>query len=115
MRFFAYLDPGSASALLAAVLAGVAGIGAALRTYGKNFFDKLMFWKKSEPDEAQSAGGDAPEGDESEGDPAEGDAPEGDESEGGKPENANSPEDAASAEPVETPTAPSDADGSPGQ
>lgn len=49
MDLFAYLDPGSASALLAAVLAGVAGIGAALRSYGKNFMDKLMFWKKSEP------------------------------------------------------------------
>jgi hypothetical protein len=95
VRFFAYLDPGSASALLAAVLAGVAGIGAALRTYGKNFFDKLMFWKKSEPDEQQSAGGDAPEGDE--------------------PENATLPGDAVSPEPVETPAAPSDADGSPGQ
>lgn len=49
MELFAYLDPGSASALLAAVLAGVAGIGAALRTYGKNFMSKLMFWKKDEP------------------------------------------------------------------
>ena len=100
MRFFAYLDPGSASALLAAVLAGIAGIGAALRTYGKNFFDKLMFWKKSEPDEARSAGGDAPEGDESEDD---------------EPEDETSPGDAASAEPAETPAAPSDADGSPRQ
>lgn len=110
MRFFAYLDPGSASALLAAVLAGVAGIGAALRTYGKNFFDKLMFWKKSEPDEAQSAGGDAPEGD-----ATDGDAPEGDGSEGDEPEDATSPGDAVSPEPVETPATPSDADGSPGQ
>lgn len=49
MELFAYLDPGSASALLAAVLAGVAGIGAALRTYGKNFMSKLLFWKKDEP------------------------------------------------------------------
>jgi hypothetical protein len=49
MEVFAYLDPGSASALLAAVLAGVAGIGAALRTFGHNFMNKLMFWKKDEP------------------------------------------------------------------
>ena len=48
MELLAYLDPGSASALLAAILAGVAGIGAALRTYGKNFFNKLMFWKKDD-------------------------------------------------------------------
>lgn len=45
MELFAYLDPGSASALLAAVLAGIAGAGAAIRTYGR----KLMFWKKDEP------------------------------------------------------------------
>lgn len=49
MEIFAYLDPGSASALLAAVLAGVAGIGAAIRTFGRNFLDTLMFWKKDEP------------------------------------------------------------------
>ncbi len=54
MELFAYLDPGSASALLAAVLAGVAGIGAALRSYGKNFMSKLMFWKKDEPAAAGS-------------------------------------------------------------
>jgi hypothetical protein len=49
MDLFAYLDPGSASALLAAVLAGIAGLGAAIRTYGTNFLKKLMFWKKDEP------------------------------------------------------------------
>ncbi|MGA7436223.1 MAG: hypothetical protein WBW44_11515 [Solirubrobacterales bacterium] len=49
MELFAYLDPGSASALLAAVLAGIAGAGAALRTYGSRFKTKLMFWKKDEP------------------------------------------------------------------
>jgi len=51
MDLFAYLDPGSASALLAAVLAGIAGLGAAIRTYGTNFLKKLMFWKKDEPAE----------------------------------------------------------------
>jgi len=45
MELLAYLDPGSASALLAAVLAGLAGAGAAIRTFGR----KLMFWKKDEP------------------------------------------------------------------
>ena len=49
MEIFAYLDPGSVSAALAAVLAGIAGIGAALRTYGSNLKNKLMFWKKDEP------------------------------------------------------------------
>ena len=52
MDLFAYLDPGSASALLAAILAGIAGLGAAIRTYGTNFLKKLMFWKKDEPAEA---------------------------------------------------------------
>jgi hypothetical protein len=49
MHIFAYLDPGSVSAALAAVLAGVAGIGAAIRTFGSNLKSKLMFWKKDEP------------------------------------------------------------------
>ena len=60
MRLFAYLDPGSASALLAAVLAGIAGIGAALKTYGKNFLDKLMFWKKSESGEPAATDAEPP-------------------------------------------------------
>jgi hypothetical protein len=45
MKLLAYLDPGSASALLAAVLAGIASAGAVVRTWGR----KLMFWKKDEP------------------------------------------------------------------
>jgi hypothetical protein len=66
VRFLAYLDPGSASALLAAVLAGVAGIGAAIRTFGSNFLKTLMFWKKDEEEPSGSTGtesGDAGEGD----------------------------------------------------
>lgn len=49
MEIIAYLDPGSVSVALAAVLAGLAGIGAAIRTYGQNLKNKLMFWKKDEP------------------------------------------------------------------
>ena len=49
MDILGYLDPGSVSAVLAAVLAGIAGIGAAFRTFGSSLKDKLMFWKKSEP------------------------------------------------------------------
>lgn len=62
MEIFAYLDPGSASALLAAILAGIAGIGAAIRTYGTNFMSKLMFWKKDRnesPDESGKGTGSA--------------------------------------------------------
>jgi hypothetical protein len=66
MEILAYLDPGSASALLAAILAGVAGLGAAIRTYGKDFLSKLMFWKKddskaaSEPTAASDSGEEKP-------------------------------------------------------
>lgn len=49
MEILAYLDPGSVSAVLAAILAGIAGIGAAFRTFGSELKNKLMFWKKSEP------------------------------------------------------------------
>lgn len=49
MEIFSYLDPGSASALLAAVLAGIAGVGAAIRVYGVKIKDKLFFWRKSKP------------------------------------------------------------------
>lgn len=57
MEIIGYLDPGSASALLAAILAGIAGIGAAIRTYGKNFMSRLIFWKKDpvEPGDGPSA------------------------------------------------------------
>ena len=49
MELFAYLDAGSASAFLAALLAGIAGVGAAIRVYGSKLKNKLMFWKKDEP------------------------------------------------------------------
>ncbi len=56
MEILAYLDPGSVSAVLAAVLAGIAGVGAAIRTFGHDLKSKLMFWKKDEPaPEAASA------------------------------------------------------------
>ena len=50
MRLIAYLDPGSASAAMAAILAAIAGAGAWFRTYGKKAKDKVFFWKKSEPE-----------------------------------------------------------------
>ena len=73
MELFAYLDPGSASALLAAVLAGVAGAGAALRHYWSKIKDKLFFWRKSEPvtDGAASGSAPAPASEPSEDEPAE--------------------------------------------
>ncbi len=68
MNLFAYLDAGSASALLAAVLAGFAGIGAAVRTYGR----RLMFWKKDEPaTEVPAKGAEAAKTDQVDDKPAE--------------------------------------------
>lgn len=63
MEILAYLDPGSVSAALAAVLAGIAGVGAAIRTFGHDFKNKLMFWKKDEPapETASRTEADAPE------------------------------------------------------
>lgn len=69
MEIFAYLDPGSASALLAAILAGIAGLGAAIRTYGTNFLSKLMFWKKDEEAPAGDRSGSSDPGEEKPADP----------------------------------------------
>lgn len=48
MRLFAYLDPGSASALLAGIIAGFAALMTAMRTFGRSAMSKLMFWRKDE-------------------------------------------------------------------
>gem|GEM_PF-1180613 len=71
MELFAYLDPGSASALLAAVLAGIAGAGAAIRTYGAKIKERLFFWKKDEPAAATPAASAAAPSDSSDDKPAE--------------------------------------------
>jgi hypothetical protein len=83
MELFAYLDPGSASALLAAVLAGVAGLGAAIRTYGSNFLKKILFWKKDEPEAGSEPEASAANGESGAGEPK---APEADDSEFSDPE-----------------------------
>lgn len=59
MELLAYLDPGSASALLAAVLAGIASAGAVIRTYGRKIKNALMFWKKDEPETESATATDA--------------------------------------------------------
>ena len=50
MRLIAYLDPGSASAAMAAILAALAGAGAWFRTYGKKAKNRIFFWRKDEPE-----------------------------------------------------------------
>jgi hypothetical protein len=46
MRVFAYLDPGSGSAVLQMLLAGAAGIIVSIKMFGKRVFRTLMFWKR---------------------------------------------------------------------
>ncbi|MGH2981310.1 MAG: hypothetical protein ACRDKV_04605 [Solirubrobacterales bacterium] len=55
MRLFAYLDPGSGSAMLQVLLAGAAGIIVSIKMFGKRIFRTLMFWKRDdETPEAES-------------------------------------------------------------
>jgi hypothetical protein len=45
----AYLDPGSGSMILQAVLGGVAGLLVALKMFGRRVFSFLTFWKHDDP------------------------------------------------------------------
>jgi hypothetical protein len=45
----AYLDPGSGSMILQAILGGVAGVAVALKMFGRRFISFLTFWKRDEP------------------------------------------------------------------
>ncbi len=45
----AYLDPGSGSMILQAVLGGVAGLLVALKMFGRRVFSFLTFWKNDDP------------------------------------------------------------------
>jgi hypothetical protein len=55
----AYLDPGSGSMILQAILGGVAGILVALKMFGRRVFSFLTFWKRD--DAAPRAAGSKPE------------------------------------------------------
>ena len=48
MSVFGYLDPGSGSVLLQALLGGVAGAVVAVKMFGKRVFRTLMFWKRDD-------------------------------------------------------------------
>ncbi len=54
MRVLAYLDAGSSSMILQALLGGVAGIAVALKMFGKRVFSIFTFWKKDEPVAAEA-------------------------------------------------------------
>jgi hypothetical protein len=44
----AYLDPGSGSMILQAILGGVAGLLVALKMFGRRVFSFLTFWKRDD-------------------------------------------------------------------
>jgi hypothetical protein len=47
MDVLAYLDPGSGSMLLQALLGGLAGFAVAVKMFGRRLFSYLMFWKRT--------------------------------------------------------------------
>lgn len=47
-----YLDPGSGSMILQAILGGVAGFMVALKMFGRRMIGFLMFWKRDEKADA---------------------------------------------------------------
>jgi hypothetical protein len=51
MRVFAYLDPGSGSVMLQALLGGAATALVAIKMFGKRVFRTLAFWKRHDDDE----------------------------------------------------------------
>lgn len=55
MRVFAYLDPGSGSVMLQALLGGVATVLVSIKMFGKRVFRTLTFWKRHDDEEAEPA------------------------------------------------------------
>jgi hypothetical protein len=60
MRVFAYLDPGSGSMLLQALLGGTAAVMVSIKMFGKRVFRTLMFWKRHDDEEPEKAESGAP-------------------------------------------------------
>jgi hypothetical protein len=44
----AYLDPGSGSMILQAILGGLAGVAVALKMFGRRMLSFLTFWKRED-------------------------------------------------------------------
>jgi hypothetical protein len=61
MRVFAYLDPGSGSVLLQALLGGFAAVLVSIKMFGKRVFRTLVFWKRHD-DESEQAETQGPAG-----------------------------------------------------
>lgn len=58
-----YLDPGSGSMILQAVLGGAAGVAVAFKMFGRRVLDVVFFWRKPKQEtieaEAESSGTEA--------------------------------------------------------
>jgi hypothetical protein len=50
----AYLDPGSGSMILQAVLGGIAGLVVALKMFGRRVVSFLTFWKRDDAGTARA-------------------------------------------------------------
>jgi hypothetical protein len=55
MRVFAYLDPGSGSVMLQALLGGVATVLVSIKMFGKRVFRTLTFWKRHDDEKPEPA------------------------------------------------------------
>ena len=55
MRVLAYLDPGSGSVMLQALLGGVATILVSVKMFGKRVYRALFFWKKHDDEDSKPA------------------------------------------------------------
>jgi hypothetical protein len=60
MSLLAYLDPGTGSMLLQALLGGAAGVAVAVKLFGRRVFGFLTFWKRR-PDRPVAATKSEPE------------------------------------------------------
>lgn len=49
----AYLDPGTGSVLLQALLGGLAGLAVAVKLFGRRLLASLTFWRRRSPGAAE--------------------------------------------------------------
>ena len=55
MRVLAYLDPGTGSLMLQALLGGVATVLVSIKMFGKRIYRVLFFWKRHDDEDSEPA------------------------------------------------------------
>jgi hypothetical protein len=55
MRVLAYLDPGSGSVMLQALLGGVATVLVSIKMFGKRVYRTLFFWRRHDDEDSEPA------------------------------------------------------------